>query len=294
MSTKYEIKYKSFNDIKSNMNKYNLSPIEIILIDESKRSKLPEHKIIEKFEHILEVMKDSINQKAKDDRFHVSVDMAEKYSNRTKSFFSPLVQDIILSALSTSVNNACMHRIVSAPTGGASGVMPGVLVPIIKFYKFDDDIAIKALLIGAAIGNVIKNLATLSGAEGGCQAEIGSASAMTAGAVAYLFQGDITTVESASSIALKNMLGLTCDPVAGLVEIPCIKRNAMGALNALLAVDLSLSGIKTTIPLDEVILAMKDIGDKMDSTLKETGLGGLAATETGKKLLKNLEKSHNR
>ena len=293
MSTKYEIKYKSFNDIKFNMDKYDLSPIEIILIDESKRSKLPEHKIIEKFEHILAVMKDSVNRKKKDNRFHVSVDAAEKYAKRSQSFFSPLVQNIVLSALSTSVNNACMHRIVSSPTGGASGVMPGVLVPILDFYQFDDEIAVKALLIGAAIGNVIRNLATLSGAEGGCQAEIGSASAMTAGAVAYLFQDDITTVESAASIALKNILGLACDPVAGLVEIPCIKRNAMGALNALLAVDLSLSGIKTAIPFDEVVLAMKDIGDKMDSTLRETGLGGLAATETGKKFLRGLKKSHN-
>ncbi len=294
MSTKFEIRYRSFNDLKIAIEKYDLSPIEIILINESKKSKLPEHKIIEKFEYILRVMKDSVNLKETDNRFHISVDSAEIYKEREQSFFSPLVQEIIQSALVTSVNNACMHRIVSSPTGGASGVMPGVLIPILKHYGFNDDIAVKALLIGAAIGDVIKNLATLSGAEGGCQAEIGSASAMTAGAVSYLFKEDISMVESAASIALKNILGLTCDPVAGLVEIPCIKRNAMGALNALLATELSISGIKTKIPFDEVVLAMKDIGDKMDSTLRETGLGGLAATPTGKKFSKKLKQSYNR
>ncbi|SFR93816.1 L-serine ammonia-lyase, iron-sulfur-dependent, subunit alpha [Anaeromicropila populeti] len=198
--------------------------------------------------------------------------------------------EVMERAIKMGESNACMRRIVAAPTAGSCGVLPAVLITCQKHFQLSDQKIAEALYVASGIGMVIAGRASISGAEGGCQAEIGSASAMAAGAVAYLKGGSSYMSAHACAIALKNLLGLTCDPVAGLVEIPCIKRNVIGAVNAISSADLALAGIESRIPPDEVIDAMGEIGRIMPKELKETGKGGLAVTPTGKKITDKLHK----
>ena len=188
---------------------------------------------------------------------------------------------VMEKALKTSESNACMKRIVAAPTAGSCGVVPAVFLSLQEEKKYPEEKMVEALYVAAGIGGVIANRAFLAGAAGGCQAEIGSASAMAAGAVVYLLGGNAKEIANAAALALKNLLGLACDPVAGLVEVPCVKRNVMGAVNALTSADLTMAGIFSKIPPDEVIDAMRSIGRSMSEDLRETGKGGLAATPTG-------------
>lgn len=187
---------------------------------------------------------------------------------------------VITGAIRMGECNACMHRIVAAPTAGACGVMPAVLLPYAQDHKTPRAELIAALYIAAGFGMVIASRASMSGAEAGCQAEIGTASAMAAAALVYLHGGNAQQMASAVAIALKNMMGLVCDPVAGLVEVPCVKRNAAGALNALGAAEMALAGIHSRIPADEVIDAMRAVGALMSPLLRETGEGGIAASPT--------------
>ena len=191
------------------------------------------------------------------------------------------IGSVMEKALRVSESNACMKRIVAAPTAGSCGVVPAAFLSIQEKMRYDDDQMTEALLVAAGIGGVIASRAFLAGAAGGCQAEIGSASAMAAGGLAYLLGGDADTIAHAAALALKNLLGLACDPVAGLVEVPCVKRNVMGAVNALTSADLAMAGIFSKIPPDEVIDAMRNIGRNMNEDIRETGKGGLAGTPSG-------------
>ena len=188
--------------------------------------------------------------------------------------------------------NASMGLIVAAPTAGSCGILPAVLVTAQEEKNYTDDKIVMSLFTAAGIGLVLAQNASIAGAEGGCQAECGSAASMAAGALTELAGGTVEQVSEAVALSLKNALGLTCDPVAGLVEVPCIKRNAFYAVNALVASDLALAGIRSVIPVDEVISAMKEIGDLMPIALKETAQGGLAATPTGKMISKRLQKGN--
>lgn len=203
------------------------------------------------------------------------------YSRSGASISGPFVGEIISAALRMGESNACMHRIVAAPTAGACGVIPALLIPYSKQFNTSEDLLVQALYVAAGIGAVIAARASISGAEAGCQAEIGSAAAMAAAALVHLRGGEHRQMADAAAIALKNMLGLVCDPVAGLVEVPCVKRNVAGAMNALSAADLALAGIESRIPLDEVIDAMKAVGETLPASLRETGEGGVAASLTG-------------
>ena len=184
-------------------------------------------------------------------------------------------------ALAANEANAAMGRICAAPTAGSSGVLPGVLFAIAEERGLSADDLVPALVSAGVIGMVIASRASLSGAAGGCQAECGSAAAMAAGAAVDLLGGSPVQTGHAVAIALKNLLGLVCDPVAGLVEVPCVKRNAGAAMIALLAADMALAGIESRIPADEVIDAMASVGRALPESLRETGQGGLAATPTG-------------
>ena len=188
---------------------------------------------------------------------------------------------VMEKAVKMAESNACMRRIVAAPTAGSCGVIPAVFIAMQEEYGYSDDKMTEALFVAAGIGGVISHRASLSGAAGGCQAEIGSASAMAAGAVTYLRGKKAPDISNAAAIALKNLLGLVCDPVAGLVEVPCVKRNVIGAVNALTSSDLVIAGIYSKIPPDEVIDAMRMVGRNMPDDVRETGRGGLAATPTG-------------
>lgn len=198
---------------------------------------------------------------------------------------SRLVGDFIAEVMERAVkmgeSNACMKRIVAMPTAGSCGVIPAVIITYMKQKNVDRHRIVEALYVAGGIGEVIAASASIAGAEGGCQAEIGSASAMAAGAIAYLEGGDNEEIVNASALALKNMLGLTCDPVAGLVEVPCIKRNVSGAVNAVVSSRMAMSGIRSAIEPDEVIDSMRRIGKLMPACLRETGEDGLASTKSG-------------
>lgn len=250
----------------------------------------------------------------------------EEYIKTHECLCGEFMGKVITEALKMGESNACMKRIVAAPTAGACGVMPAILVPYYermilqninvednaknnittdygdnksnnittdnaeqkdkdtKAKKEADEKIIKALYVAAGIGEVIARRASISGARGGCQAEIGSASAMAAGALTYLQGGNEQQIADSVAMALKNLLGLVCDPVAGLVEVPGVKRNVVGAVNAVSSSQMASAGIKSRIPVDEVIDAMAYVGDKMDESLKETGVGGLAGTVSGKEI----------
>ena len=187
-------------------------------------------------------------------------------------------------AIKMGESNACMHRIVAAPTAGSCGVISAVFLVVEERLSLPEEKMVEAMFVSAGIGAVIAENASLAGASGGCQAEIGSASAMAAGGLAYLQGGSAEQIADAAAFALKNMLGLACDPVGGLVEVPCIKRNVAGAVNALTSAQLAMAGITSAIPVDEVIDAMRRIGNEMPSAIKETSLGGLATSPTAVRL----------
>ena len=197
---------------------------------------------------------------------------------------------VMEKAVKMGESNACMKRIVAAPTAGACGVIPAVFLSYEEYCKEEEERMVEALFVSAGIGAVIAENASIAGASGGCQAEIGSASAMAAGGLAYLQGGDAECIANATAFALKNMLGLTCDPVCGLVEVPCIKRNSAGAVNAAASAQMAMAGIKSAIPVDEVIDSMRRIGNALPSSLRETSEGGLAVTESARKIAEQMGK----
>jgi L-serine dehydratase len=210
---------------------------------------------------------------------------AEKVAARAgRSVTGGRVQMAVARALAVSEVNACMGCIVAAPTAGASGVLPAVLVTAGEAAGAGDRELALALFAAGAIGAVIARTASVSGAEGGCQAEVGSAAAMAAVAAVELAGGTPRQAANAAAIVLKSALGLVCDPVAGLVEVPCVKRNGMFAASALVAADMAMAGVESVIPIDEVIEAMGQIGRSMPAALRETALGGLAVTPTGQRV----------
>ena len=204
------------------------------------------------------------------------------YARRGESIGGEFMDEVIVQAISMAESNACMRRIVAAPTAGSCGVVPAVLLPLCEREHYTQHELLEALYVASGIGAVIAYRASISGAAGGCQAEIGTASAMAAGALVSLRGGTNEQIGHAVAMALKNLMGLVCDPVAGLVEVPCVKRNVVGAVNAISAADMALAGIESRIPVDEVIDAMGEVGRRMPVEFRETALGGLAATPTGK------------
>lgn len=207
-----------------------------------------------------------------------------KYAQKGNSFVESKTLQTAANALAVSEVNAAMGRIVATPTAGAAGILPAVLVHAIDSGRFTRDQIVQSAFTASALGLVIANKASISGAAGGCQAEIGSATAMAAGTLVELAGGTPKQVGNAVGIALKNSLGLVCDPVAGLVEIPCIYRNGLHAITAQAAADMALAGVISIIPPDEVIQVMHEVGQQMPESLRETGIGGLAGTPTGQKL----------
>ena len=204
------------------------------------------------------------------------------YARRGESIGGEFMDEVIVQAISMAESNACMRRIVAAPTAGSCGVVPAVLLPLCEREHYTQHELLEALYVASGIGAVIAYRASISGAAGGCQAEIGTASAMAAGALVSLRGGTNEQIGHAVAMALKNLMGLVCDPVAGLVEVPCVKRNVIGAVNAISAADMALAGIESRIPVDEVIDAMGEVGRRMPVEFRETALGGLAASPTGK------------
>ena len=211
------------------------------------------------------------------------------YGAAGESLGGSYLQEVIATALRVGESNACMRKIVAAPTAGACGVLPAVLVPLYQAGRAEEEEIVRALYVSAGIGAVVSYRASIAGASGGCQAEIGTASAMAAGALTALRGGDADQIGHAVAMALKNLMGLVCDPVAGLVEVPCVKRNVVGAVNAVSCADMALAGITSRIPVDEVIDCMGDVGRRLPVEFRETALGGLAATPTGQKIQETMQ-----
>ena len=201
-----------------------------------------------------------------------------QYNASRKNICGAFIGLVMEKAIKMGESNACMRRIVAAPTAGSCGVLPAVLLSFEEQFSATEEQMVQALYVAAGIGKVIAENAFIAGAAGGCQAEIGSAAAMSAGALAYLQGADPQTVMHAAALSLKNMLGLACDPVGGLVEVPCIKRNSYGAVNAVTSAQLALAGIRSAITPDDVIDSMRRIGNQMPICLKETSEGGLATS----------------
>ena len=211
-----------------------------------------------------------------------------EYIKTKKTICGEYIGSVIAQAIEMGESNACMKCIVAAPTAGSCGVLPAVLLPYQERENLSDADMVRAMYVAGAVGQVIAKKASIAGAAGGCQAEIGTASAMGAAALCYLAGGSAEAVCHAAAIAIKSLLGLVCDPVAGLVEVPCVKRNASGAMIAMSSADLALAGIRSAVPPDEVIDAMREVDGKMDVSLRETGLGGVAATPFGQEIARKM------
>ncbi len=263
---------------------------KLILKDESEYTHISESDIIERLKNTLAIMKQSL-EKALTTDIELPIKEASNQAKKLLTpgiFFGDNMKDAIAWAMIISEYNSGMGLIVAAPTAGSSGVLPAVLFKAKDILGKSEEDVFNALVVAAAIGAIIGNRAMLSGSEGGCQAEVGVASAMSAAAITYMAGGSHTQISNAIALSLKNLLGLICDPVAGLVISPCIKRNAIGVVNAFLATEMALSGLTSIIPADEIIDAMMKVGRKLPYELKETGLGGIAATKTGKRIKKNI------
>ncbi len=288
------MKYNSISELCCKAEELNIRISDLVIKDQAALTETKEEDLKRTMKTMLDVMRESTKEGLRPDIRSVSglsggdAYKLEQSIKNGQSVCGPILGKALVKALSVSETNACMGKIVAAPTAGSCGIIPAVLMTVAEERNFDDDQLIAALFTSSGIGIVIANMASISGAEGGCQAECGSASAMAAAALVELYGGTPAMVGHAIAISLKSVLGLVCDPVAGLVEIPCIKRNAMGAANAFVAAELALAGIESKIPVDEVIHAMKQIGDCMIPALKETAEGGLAATPTAKKYMKQV------
>ncbi|RZS96005.1 L-serine ammonia-lyase, iron-sulfur-dependent, subunit alpha [Cecembia calidifontis] len=213
---------------------------------------------------------------------------AKKVFHHPVAVLSPEFQKLISRALAAKEVNSCMGRVVAAPTAGASGILPGTLYTLQEIHGFPDRKILEGLLVGAGIALIIEEKASLAGAVGGCQAETGSAAAMAAGAIVHCLGGSVDQIFNAVAITIQCMLGLVCDPVAGLVEVPCVVRNASAAAIANSSAQIALANVSAVIPVDECVEAMGEIGASMESRYKETAMGGLAATLTGQEISKRV------
>ncbi len=275
-------------------NKYDKKIWEIMVLREVEHSGNDYNKVIEIMKENLSIMKSAIEKGLNEEIKSVSglvggdAIMLKNYYEKNKTLSGDRMLKAVASSMAVLEVNASMGQIVAAPTAGSSGILPGVLITVGEELGLDDDELVKGLFTASAIGLIISKNATVSGAEGGCQAETGSAAAMAAGAVVELMGGSPEAVLHGAAFTIKNILGLVCDPIAGLVECPCVKRNAIGAANAIMSADMALAGIKSIIPFDEVVEAMYRVGRALPYTLRETALGGLAATPTGKKIAQKI------
>jgi L-serine dehydratase len=283
--------FESFAGWKEYSVKNKMGLAEVVLEYERHQKGRPEVETMDGLARAWEVMKDAVQTGLRDDmtsRSGMINNGAKRVYNYPKPVLSKEFQNLISRALAAKEVNSCMGRIVAAPTAGASGIMPGVLFTLQEIHNIDDKKILKSMLLAAGIALIMEQKASIAGAVGGCQAETGTAAAMGAGAIVYCLDGDIDQIFNGVAITVQCMLGLVCDPVAGLVEVPCVVRNASAAAIANSSAQIALAGVGSVIPVDEVIEAMGEIGASMETRYKETALGGLAATPTAQKIAKRV------
>ena len=273
------------------MNEHSLTLPESVLEYEMNQKGGEKEEILSGILRAYEVMKDAVTTGLEEEmtsRSGMINNGAKKVFNNPLTVLSPEFQKLISRALAAKEVNSCMGRVVAAPTAGASGILPGTLVSLQEIHSLKDEAIVEGLLVGAGIALIIEEKASLAGAVGGCQAETGSAAAMASGAIVYCLGGNIDQIFNAVAITIQCMLGLVCDPVAGLVEVPCVVRNASAASIAFSSAQIALSDVSAVIPVDECVEAMGEIGSSMESRYKETAMGGLAATLTGQEISKRV------
>ena len=262
-----------------------------VLNYETDEKGLEEPEIWERLQVAFEVMKEAVNTGLTEEtisRSGMINNGGKKVYNAEVTVLSREFQQLISRSLAAKEVNSCMGLVVAAPTAGASGILPGILITLQEVHSVDDRKILEGLLVGAGIALIVEQKASLAGAVGGCQAETGSAAAMGAGAIVYCLGGNIDQVFNAVAITIQCMLGLVCDPVAGLVEIPCVLRNASAAAIANSSAQIAMADVTSVIPVDECVEAMGEIGESMETRYKETAQGGLAATPTGQAIAKKV------
>ncbi|HZY80731.1 MAG TPA: L-serine ammonia-lyase, iron-sulfur-dependent, subunit alpha [Cyclobacteriaceae bacterium] len=283
--------FDSFAGWKEYSTKHKMSLADVVLEYERHQKGRKEADTMEGLARAWEVMKDAVQTGLRDDmtsRSGMINNGAKKVFNYPTPVLSKEFQNLISRALAAKEVNSCMGRIVAAPTAGASGIMPGVLFTLQEIHNVPDKKILESMLLAAGIALIMEQKASIAGAVGGCQAETGTAAAMGAGAIVYCLGGDTDMIFNGVAITVQCMLGLVCDPVAGLVEVPCVVRNASAAAIANSSAQIALASVGSVIPVDEVIEAMGEIGASMETRYKETALGGLAATPTAQRIAKKV------
>ena len=285
-----EFSYKSLSELVDLAEEKQMKLSELVLAEQACVMECSQGEVLERMREQYRVMKHAEEEGQKEDIQSTSgltggdAYKIKKVLESHNSLCGDFMTGALLRATAISELNAAMGKIVAAPTAGSCGILPAAVITMEKEKGCSEEACMMALLTASAVGMVISNRACVSGAEGGCQAECGAAAAMAAAAVVELAGGTPKQCMESVAIALKNILGLVCDPVAGLVEIPCVKRNSSGVANAITSAQLALCGIESAIPADEVIDALKEVGKKMDVSLRETAEGGLAQCPTAKRL----------
>ncbi|MCR5670566.1 MAG: L-serine ammonia-lyase, iron-sulfur-dependent, subunit alpha [Butyrivibrio sp.] len=285
------LKYETISELVTEAEKRNIKISELVIEDQEKSTEKPRLELYEKMEISFQVMQDSVKEGEKKDQRSMSgltggegYLMKEYAGAKEGGLSGSFMTRAMARALAVAGCNASMGKIVAAPTAGSCGILPGCLVSLYEDRGFKEEDIIMSMFTAGAIGMVVANRASIAGAQGGCQAECGSAAAMAAAALVELMGGTPSQCADAVAIAISSQMGLVCDPVAGLVEIPCIKRNVSGLVIAFSSADMALAGVAPKIPADECLDAMREVGDALPASLKETAGGGLATTPTGKKL----------
>ncbi|MFN3692108.1 MAG: L-serine ammonia-lyase, iron-sulfur-dependent, subunit alpha [Fervidobacterium sp.] len=274
----------------------NLEFSEIILAQEMIETGRDPQKMKESLKRLMDVMLEEADKnvgKKFETLTNLTGENGYKFSNYKPVMLSKFNHIATTVAISMGESNASMGRIVACPTAGSCGVIPGVLYALKKVTKAQDEALLRSFIVGSGIGNVIAKRATLSGAAGGCQAEIGTAAAMAAATMTYYFSQNPEFVGNASALVLKSLMGLVCDPVGGFVEVPCVKRNGAAVNVAIVCSEMALAGIESVIPFDEVVEAMYNVGKLLPESLRETGLGGIAATKSAQQIVEKIMKSWN-
>jgi len=280
------IEYETFQNVLKTANDKKKKLFEICELNEAETAETSIVEIRKKVKKILSVMKDAVNKGLNSSEKSASklcgddcAKLVEKYKDGS-FFFSPIYQKVLMYALATIEQNLRMGKIAACPTAGSCGIVPAVVIAISESFNISEEKQIDALITAGLIGQIISDKLALSGAVAGCQSECGVASAMASAALVEMKNGTNNQIVNAVALTLKNIMGLTCDPVAGLVEIPCVKRNAFLAIQAITGAELALAGIESKIPIDEIVDAMKQVGELMSPLLKESSGAGLAATKT--------------
>lgn len=283
--------FESFDGWKEYSRTSGKSLVEVVLDYEHEQKGRTVNETYDGLARAWQVMKEAVHTGLEEDMTSRS-GMINNGAKKVYRYHTPVLskefQQLIARALAAKEVNSCMGRVVAAPTAGASGIMPGVLYTLQDIHKIDDNMILDAMLLAAGIALIMEQKASIAGAVGGCQAETGTAAAMGAGAIVFCLGGDTDQIFNAVAITIQCMLGLVCDPVAGLVEVPCVVRNASAAAIANSSAQIALADVSSVIPVDEVVEAMGEIGASMETRYKETALGGLAMTTTGQRIAKRV------